>query len=115
MHEYSIVMSLLEQIEQLAAQNQANEIIRVQIKVGVLSGVEPRLLATAFETFKLEGICHNAMLDMNIQALIIHCRQCDTQSELTERNIVCPRCLSTNTQVIDGEQMMLMQLEMNTD
>ncbi|WP_144208021.1 hydrogenase maturation nickel metallochaperone HypA [Shewanella donghaensis] len=114
MHEYSIVTSLIEQIEQLARDNNANEIIKVKIKVGVLSGVEPQLLATAFETFKLDGICHNAELDMNIQPLVIHCRHCDTETELTERNIVCPTCHGTDTHVMDGEQMMLMQLEMNT-
>ncbi|ARD22292.1 hydrogenase maturation nickel metallochaperone HypA [Shewanella japonica] len=114
MHEYSIVMSLMEQITQLAKDNNATDIIRVDIKVGVLSGVEPQLLQTAFDTFKLGTICNNAELNLQQQALVIKCRQCNQQTELTQRNIVCPHCLSYKTQVIDGEDMMLMQLEMNS-
>ncbi len=55
MHEYSIVSSLIEQCEQHAREQHSTKITRVAIKVGVLSGVEPELLKTAFETFKLEA------------------------------------------------------------
>ncbi|MCC4831766.1 hydrogenase maturation nickel metallochaperone HypA [Shewanella sp. 10N.286.51.B7] len=114
MHEYSIVMSLMEQIEQLAKDNQATSIVRVDIKVGVLSGVEPDLLQRAFDTFKLETICKSALLNIKLQPLIIKCRQCDKETTLEQRNVICPLCMSHNTQVVEGEEMMLMQLEMNT-
>lgn len=112
MHEYSIVSALIEQCEQLAAENKANRITRVSIKVGVMSGVEPALLETAFATFKEDGICKGATLDMQIQPLVIRCLECQQESELKERSIICPQCNSNHTKVIDGEDMMLMQLEM---
>ncbi|GGP57804.1 hydrogenase maturation nickel metallochaperone HypA [Shewanella saliphila] len=114
MHEYSIVMSLMEQCESLALQHQAQGIEQVELKIGILSGVEPALLAQAFETFKLETICHNAKLVMNIQPLVLQCRDCDQQSQVDERTIICPICTSNNTLVIDGEDMMLMQLVLDT-
>lgn len=67
MHEYSIVGALIEQCEEQAIANDANKVTRVAIKVGILSGVEPALLRTAFETFKLEGICHDAVLEITEQ------------------------------------------------
>lgn len=48
MHEYSIVGALIEQCEQHARDNNADKVTRVAIKVGILSGVEPALLETAF-------------------------------------------------------------------
>ena len=114
MHEYSIVMSLMEQCESLALQNNAKGIEQVELKIGILSGVEPALLAQAFETFKLETICHNAKLVMNIQPLVLECRDCDQQSQVEERTIICPICNSNNTLVIEGEDMMLMQLILET-
>lgn len=54
MHEYSIVGALFEQCEQHAVANDVTKVTRVAIKVGILSGVEPALLETAFQTFKLE-------------------------------------------------------------
>lgn len=111
MHEYSIVLALIEQCEQHASQHQAESIARVSIKVGVLSGVEPELLKTAFDTFKLDGICKNAELEMHIQPLVLQCRDCDFKDEINQYSITCPQCDSNNTQVLDGEDMYLMQLE----
>lgn len=112
MHEYSIVSALIEQCEQHARANQATKITRVDIKLGVMSGVEPSLLKTAFETFKLDGICREATLCMTLQPLVIACLDCHQESELAERSIVCPACHSYHTRVLDGEDMLLMQLEM---
>ena len=52
MHEYSIVQSLLESCEEHARTNDAKKVTKVVVKIGVLSGVEPDLLQTAFDTFK---------------------------------------------------------------
>ncbi|GAA0782574.1 MULTISPECIES: hydrogenase maturation nickel metallochaperone HypA [Pseudomonadati] len=114
MHEYSIVMALIEQCEALAKQHQAIAVERVDIKVGILSGVEPSLLAQAFNTFKLDGICAKASLDMHIQPLVLQCNHCNTRSEQMHRVVLCPDCNSADTRVVDGEDMMLMQLEMDT-
>lgn len=115
MHEYSIMSALIEQCEQHALANQANKITRVEIKLGVMSGVEPALLQTAFDTFKLDGICKEAQLNMQLQPLVIECLDCQTSSELNERSIVCPACQSYRTRVLDGEDMLLMQLEMEQE
>lgn len=112
MHEYSIVSALIEQCEQHARANQANRITRVEVKLGVMSGVEPSLLQTAFDTFKLDGICRDAVLNMQIQPLVIRCNDCQSESVLRERTVVCPACQSYRTRVLDGEEMLLMQLEM---
>lgn len=115
MHEYSIVSALLEQCEQHANENQAIRIAKVVIKIGVLSGVEPTLLTTAFETFKLEGRAKEAELVIDIQPIVIACNQCHTTNEVTERTVICPNCNSFDTKITDGEEMLLMQLELETD
>ena len=107
MHEYSIVMSLMEQCEALAQLHKAT-------RIEVLSGVEPALLSKAFETFKLDSVCHEARLVINVQPLVLQCNHCEQQSQVDERTIVCPICQSNKTTVIDGEDMMLMQLVMDT-
>lgn len=114
MHEYSIVSALIEQCEQYAFDNKATSVTRVAIKIGVMSGVEPSLLSSAFDTFKLDGICKNATLEMLIQPLVLHCHDCNSTHQLEERNFICPECLSRNTKLIEGEEMLLMQLELDT-
>ncbi len=53
MHEFSICQGLLRQLCQVAEKEQLDVIDLITIKVGSLSGVEVKLLATAFEAAKL--------------------------------------------------------------
>jgi hydrogenase nickel incorporation protein HypA/HybF len=112
MHEYSIVQALLDQCEEHAARHRAKKIVKVVTKIGVLSGVEPDLLQTAFDTFKEGTICEGAEFVMNIQPIVIYCRACRKESTLKELVMACPECRSLETNLLDGEDMYLMSLEM---
>ncbi len=112
MHEYSIVQSLLDSCEENAKVNNATKVTKVVVKIGVMSGVEPDLLQTAFDTFKEETICHNAQFVINIQKVKILCNECQTTSELEKNEYCCPKCKSTQLDILDGEEMYLMQLEL---
>ena len=85
MHEYSIVQSLLESCEEHARTNDAKKVTKVVVKIGVLSGVEPDLLQTAFDTFKEQTVCHDAVFLINHQKVVIECFDCNTSSTL-EKN-----------------------------
>ena len=54
MHEYSVVQALLNQCEEVAAQNNASKITKVITKIGVMSGIETHLLQTALILSKKE-------------------------------------------------------------
>jgi len=112
MHEYSIVQALMEQVEALVEENSAKEVVKVIVKIGVMSGVEPHLLEIAFNTFKEKTVCEKAEFIMNIQPLTILCEACQNQSELEKPHYCCPSCESLNVKVVDGEDMFLMSLEM---
>mgnify|MGYP000651622710 CR=1 FL=1 len=112
MHEYSIVQSLLQSCEEHAKQNNSSNITKVIIKIGVLSGVEPDLLQTAFDTFKEQTVCNNAEFVINRQKVIVYCLSCKDESILENNEFLCPKCKSNELKVIDGEDMYLMSLEM---
>ena len=112
MHEFSIVDSLLHLAEEHAAKHNAKKVTKLEVKIGVLSGVEPELLKTAFETFKEGTICENAEFIMKIQPVVIECNDCKFKGELTKDEYLCPNCKSGNLQIIDGEDMYLMSLEL---
>ncbi len=115
MHEFSIVQSLLGLVEEHARENRAKGVIRVVVRVGVLSGVEPHLLEMAFDTFKEGTIARNAELVIEVERLRLRCEDCGRESEKEELNALCPHCGSLNTQVIGGEDMFLKSLELECD
>lgn len=112
MHEFSIVSSLLDMCEANAKEHQASKITKVEVKVGKLSGVEPHLLQTAFDTFKEKTLCDGALFVMHLQDIVIRCRTCNQESTLEKNHFICPQCESNDVMVLDGEEMFLMRLEM---
>ncbi len=112
MHEYSIVQALLNQCEELAAQNDATTVTKVITKIGVMSGIETHLLETAFETFKEGTLCDGAEFVIHKQKLKLHCNECKEEFEVDEIAYCCIHCESLNVKVLDGEDMYLMSLEM---
>jgi hydrogenase nickel incorporation protein HypA/HybF len=115
MHEYSIVDSLLHLAEEHAKKNNATLVTKLEIKIGILSGVEPDLLKTAFDTFKEGTICENAEFIMHIQPVVVECKDCGTKTELKKDEYLCPKCNSPHIKIVDGEDMYLMSMELETD
>lgn len=115
MHEYSVVQALINQCEENAKANGATKITKVVTKIGKLSGIEPHLLEIAFNTFKEKTMCEDAEFVMNIQDVVVYCHDCKKDSTLSDNRFTCPHCESQNLNVVDGEDMYLMQLELDTD
>jgi hydrogenase nickel insertion protein HypA len=112
MHEYSIVQALLNQCEDIAKENNATKVTKVICKIGVMSGIEIHLLQVAFDTFKEKTLCQEAELTINHQKIKIKCHSCQEEHTLDETQYSCPACQSQDIEVIDGEDMYLMSLEM---
>lgn len=112
MHEYSIVQSLIDSCEENVKANDASKVTKLVVKIGVMSGVEPDLLQTAFDTFKEATVCEEAEMIMNIQKIKIFCNSCSSETELEKNEFLCPKCESSDLNILDGEDMFLMQLEL---
>jgi len=113
MHEYSVVQALLNQCEEIARENEATKIDKVICKIGVMSGIEIHLLKIAFDTFKEGTMCSQAEFIINEQKLKLRCRDCKDEYEVDEIIYKCRTCGSLGMDVIDGEDMYLMSLEMS--
>lgn len=113
MHEFSIVQSLISMVEENAILNNAKEVSKVVLDIGVLSGVEPDLLKTAFETFKeISDFTKNSEIVINIKKLTIYCFDCKKEYQKEDINMVCPSCGSLNTKLLEGNEMLLRSLEL---
>ncbi len=95
-----------------AAANGAKEVVRLEVRIGRLSGVEPHYLESAFEVYKTGTICENAELLIALQNVAVECKSCGFSGELSENDFTCPACGSQELEVTGGEDMHLMRLEM---
>lgn len=91
MHEYSLIQSLVARVEVEARARSAVAVHRVVVKVGELSGVDPELFRTAFETFRAGTGCERAELEMLRVEAAWRCPACRRQIE-KGAVLACPGC-----------------------
>ena len=110
MHEYSLMLALLERVEEAAAAHHALAVHRVCVQVGDLSGVEPELLDSAFGIVRGGTICEHAVLDIERVAARWECATCRRALDAGER-LQCPSC-GGPAALAAGDELLLGRLEL---
>jgi len=75
-HEYSLVEALVRRVEAEARKRRAVAVHKLSVRVGELSGVDPELFATAYETFRAGTVCEKAPLAVSRVAATWSCPAC---------------------------------------
>jgi hydrogenase nickel incorporation protein HypA/HybF len=115
-HELSICRGLCTQLQELAAEHNAEKIQRVEIEVGAMSNVVPELLDQAFQVMR-ESLPLIAQAELVVRKvpLMAHCAGCDTDQQLERFVFECPACGSTKLMVTQGEELLLRQVELEIE
>lgn len=110
MHEYSIVQSLLELVQEQAQRHGAQRVRRVKIRVGELAGVVPELIETAFEFARVGTVCETAQIEVERVAAQWRCPTCDRAFAPGEP-LACEAC-GVSAKLVAGEELDLMNMEL---
>lgn len=110
MHEWSIVQTLLSEVERHARSRGARAVHRLELRVGALAGVEIALLETAWETFRERSCCAGAVLAIERVPARWSCRRCRT--ELASGALLrCGAC-GASARLESGDEIVLARIEM---
>jgi hydrogenase nickel incorporation protein HypA/HybF len=110
MHEYSIVQALVERVGVEARAQGATAVHRLSIRVGELSGVDPGLLTTAYDTFRERTICEGAELDLQIVPARWECPECGQVIQPGDV-LTCQAC-ALPARLAQGDEIMLDRIEL---
>ena len=113
MHELSLCDDLLSQVVAIAAKNNAQSVESITVQIGALSGVEPMLLDSAFTLIKAGTVAEHALLIMQIEPVIVLCRDCGARSEVAANRLLCNACHSHETTLISGDELILASVALN--
>lgn len=112
MHEMSLVRSLISQVEQLVADHGGGSVREIRVSCGALSGVEPALMASAFELVSAETGVRDCMLCIKEIPLEACCNDCQAYFTPERFHFVCPSCGSRETTVTQGDAVILESIEL---
>ncbi|KPK17120.1 MAG: hypothetical protein AMJ62_02565 [Myxococcales bacterium SG8_38] len=110
MHEYSIVASLIDRVQQEAVAHGGTRVHRLHVKIGELAGVELDLLKTAFDTFREKTICDGAELAIDTVSAAWACPVCN-RSFAKGAILRCDAC-GQPACMVRGDEIILERIEM---
>jgi hydrogenase nickel incorporation protein HypA/HybF len=112
MHELSICLSLLDQVERIARDHGADRVERILLRIGPLSGVEAPLLANAYPLAAAGTIAEHATLDIEPAVIRVKCTACGAETEAEPNRLICGACGDWHTRLVSGDEMLLANLEL---
>ena len=112
MHELSICQALIEQVETVAREQHASQVLLIRLGIGPLSGVEPQLLDQAFYIARAGSIAADAELQVTSLPVRVSCTTCGAVSEVSPARLVCTACGDWQTTLLSGDELQLTQVEL---
>ena len=112
MHELSVCLSLIDQVQSIAREHGATRVERILLQIGPLSGVEGELLRNAYPLAAAGTLAEGAVLDIEAAAIRVHCTQCGAESDAVPNRLLCAACGSYHTRLISGDELLLARVEL---
>jgi hydrogenase nickel incorporation protein HypA/HybF len=111
MHELSVCLALLQQLQDLAAERNARRITRIELSIGPLSGVEADLLRNAWPIACAGTIAVDAELVIEAAGIVVRCSQCGAETAASANKLLCADCGDFRTTLVSGDEMVLQRVE----
>ena len=111
-HELAICQALMEQVERIAQEERADQVLTIHLAIGPLSGVESRLLEQAFSVARAGSIAASAELVIENMPVQVSCKHCGQLTEARPGRLVCGSCGDWRTSLISGDELELRHVEL---
>ena len=114
MHELSIVEALIDQVrKEVERSGQSGRILRLELAIGRLSGVNCDSIRFAFEQLSRDTLLEGAEVHITQPKATCRCHTCDARVEIDEITVGCPACGSTQITVEGGRELLLQSIEID--
>ena len=111
MHEMSLAESVLEIIENSAAQHGSAKVHAVWLEIGQLSCVETEAMRFCFDAVMRGSIAEQAKLEIIEVAGTGWCEQCASSMPMATLAEACPKCGNRALKIRAGDTMRVRELE----
>jgi hydrogenase nickel incorporation protein HypA/HybF len=113
MHEISLVRNIFRTLESEFSTEELAKIKTVNLKVGVLSNIEPILMQNAFEAVTSTDSPQYRDIKLAIETVPIEifCEGCNEKSSIQNYRFVCSHCGKPNNNIVQGMELLIRNVE----
>jgi len=112
MHELGIATSVLDAARQEAAGHPGARVVKVGVRIGEWSGVDPESLRFCFDAIAHMDAIDAPALEIEFMARQNRCSSCGITFALDQFHIECPRCGAEVTEPVSGNELELTFVEL---
>lgn len=112
MHELSIALSIIDQIEDEMESRCLHDVEAIHLKLGVFSGVDSNALLFAWELACEGTSLEGSRLEIETVPLLVYCAFCCRKvAPPSCYQICCPDCGTPALQIVQGRELEVVSLE----
>ena len=111
MHEFGIASSIFETIQSEAEKQPGSRIVALGLKIGEVSGVEPDSLEFCLHALVKDTEFDPLAIEFEVSPRRHRCPQCNTKFDVVDYVVACPECGELRTQLVSGDEMEILYLE----
>jgi len=105
MHELSIVMSMVDIVEEELRKSESTTVLEIELEVGALSGVIKEAM-----DFALNEGARNTVIGKAKKKIIsipgkAKCNNCSHKFDIEDLFTPCPECSSSDSNILQGEEL----------
>lgn len=111
MHELSIALGIVKIAEDETAKAKAKKVTKIELEIGVLSGVELESLNFVWESAIKYSVLEFAEKEITVVKGKGKCIDCDTEFDMENIYDICPKCNSNFKGILQGKELKVKALE----
>ncbi len=113
MHELSIALGIVKIAEDETVKANAKKVTKIELEIGVLSGVELDSLNFVWESAIKDSVLERAEKEILVVAGKGKCLDCATEFNMEFIYDACPNCKSNFKYILQGKELKVKSLEVS--
>ncbi len=110
MHELSIMVHVVEIVEETARENNVAQIDTLVLQIGEMASVVPQFIRACYPAVIEGTMLENAKLEIEILPANALCKGCGKVYNLMENKGVCPHCQSEDYEMLTGREFNIKEI-----
>jgi hydrogenase nickel incorporation protein HypA/HybF len=110
LHELSVVIDVVQQIETVAKKNRLTKVDTLVLQVGELSSMIPRYIEACYPAAVDGTLLQETKLRIEIMPGNGMCKECHEVFNLLQNHNTCPKCGGKHWEILSGREFMIKEI-----
>jgi hydrogenase nickel incorporation protein HypA/HybF len=111
MHELPVTQGMLSIALEHAQKAGAEKITAINVTIGEMSGIVDDSVQFYFDFISRDTLAQGALLNFERVPARFHCKACDQEFSLPERQWACPHCGEWSVEIVAGREFYVNSIE----